>query len=163
MKFNKPPFHDPLIDLKIPLTVQHAPDGGIQNIKMGETESPMAHAWANYHALLNDQLSQNLSDAGYIFPSTSQADLNTNIPKFGQSIVYNDSLNRMELNNGNRTTPANRTPTSEPLQTYGAMTTSHIATEAVKPENLGRIYVNSDTNELQFSIDGATVRTITSI
>ena len=161
MKFNTPPFNDPVVDIEMPPKVRPADPTHPGNI--GMVESPMAHVWANFHSILTNNLNKNLSDNGYIFPSVSQTSLNSNVNKFGQSIVYNHSLNRMELNNGNRKTPTNRPPTSEPIQTYGALSTANIATEAVKPENLGRIYVNSSTNELQFSINGTTIRTITSV
>lgn len=160
MKFNKPPFSDSVVNIATPPNMGQSP--ALLTDDVGETESPMAHAWASYNALLNDQLSANLSDNGYIFPSGSTTTITKNLNQFGQSIVYNQSLNRMELNNGNRQNPQNRAPTSEPIQTYGALSTGEIATEAVKPGNLGKIYVNSDTNELQFSTNGTTIRTIVS-
>lgn len=158
MNFNKPPFEDHVVTIEVPPKLQ--PNGTIPGVPLAAT--PMSDPWRNYHALLNDQLSANLSNGGYIFPAVSSATLTTTVDRFGQSMVYNQDLNRLEINNGNRASPSSRAPTSEPIQTYGALSSSQIATEAVKPENLGRIFVNSSTNELQFSIDGATVRTITS-
>lgn len=161
MNLNKPPFEDHVVDIKMPPKIR--PSVGGPSSDIGLVESPMAHMWANYHSLLNDQLNTNFSDSGYLFPGQPSSTISTNLSKFGQSIVYNDSLNRMELNNGNRQNPASRAPTSEPIQTYGGFSTAQISSEAIKPENIGRIFVNSDTNELQFSVDGTTVRTITSV
>lgn len=161
MNFNKPPLNDSVVDIQIPPKVRQSAD--LPPDKVGLVESPMAHVWATYHSIFNDQLNQNLSDNGYIFPGVSTTTLTANVNKFGQSIVYNQSLNRMELNNGNRKNPTVAPPSYEPIQTYGSKTTTQIATEAVQQQNLGRIYVNSDTNELQFSVDGATIRTITSV
>lgn len=160
MNFNKPPFHDPVIDMQMPPKIRPPDKRPTKGI--GLVETPMAEVWANYHAVLNNELSSNLGENGYIFPAVNTATLNNNLPKFGQSMVYNQDLNRMELNNGNRSNPGSRAPTSEAIQTYGGLSGTQIATEAVKPENNGRIFVNTDTNELQFSIDGATIRTITS-
>ena len=160
MNFNKPPFHDPVIHLELP----PKPRGNLPGPPNASptAHTPMSETWENYHALLNNNLNTNLSDFGYIFPSVDTSTLDTNTSKFGQSMVYNESLGRMELNNGSRTTPDTNPPNYAPIQTYGAASTSEINAEAVKDKNLGRIFVNSDTNELQFSVDGATVRTITS-
>ncbi len=147
MRINPPPFESALTEPSI-------------NV-IGESEDKLAIAWQQFMTILNNQLNINFSDNGYVFPAVIQTTLDKIKQDYKQSIVYNSDKNRFELNNGNR---SNDDDTNyEPIQTYGPLNTANIATEAIKDKNLGRIFVNSDTNELQFSINGSTVRTIMSV
>lgn len=158
MRVNTPPFNDPILGAggttDTPAWLPQ-PDGSAPTAKISES-------WSNYLALLNNQINHTLSDSGYLVPGLPTVSLQKIVNNFGQSIVYNTSLNRMEINNGNRKNPDQRAPSYEPIQTFGSNTTAQINAEAIKTENLGKIFVNSDTNTLQFSLDGTTIRTITS-
>lgn len=149
MNINKPPVSDPI----------STPNP--QDLSASHT---INQQWQDYFSVENNELSMNFSNNGYLIPSISEKQLTNpkQVDNYGQSIVYNNDKNRLEINEGNRQKPAARTPNYAPIQTYQPLSTSEIQTEAIKEGNLGKIFVNSDTNELQFSLNGTTIRTITS-
>lgn len=148
MRFNTPPYENNI--------------SKVSKDNIGQKNNLLTEEWENYFSVQNNLLNENLSDNGYIFPAINETKKGQISKDYKQSIVYNSDKTRMEINNGNREDQQDNGD-YEPIQTYGAKTTSQIAQEAIKPKNLGKIFVNSDTNELQFSIDGVTVRTISSM
>lgn len=73
----------------------------------------------------------------------------TEINKVFADVTYNDELNRIEINN-------------DAIAIVQSLTTSEIAQAITNPANIARIFVNTDDNSLQFSLDGITVRTVVS-
>lgn len=118
-----------------------------------DKNSKIHYKWSNFLSILTNNLNSNLGDLGYIFPSIDQSTADSISDQYSKSIVYNKDNTRMELNNNGK---------YEAISTVAINTTEEIQKVAISPENIGRIFVNSDTNELQFSLDGETIRTISS-
>jgi len=134
VKVNTPPYNDEFVD---------------------DTKRMISYKWANFFSVFLNEINNYLGDLGYIFPSikNSTTQDSTIQQNYKRSIVYDSDNTQLLLNN---------TGTYQPIATIQTRTTSEIQEEAILPENVGRIFVNSDTSELQFSIDSQTVRTIVS-
>jgi len=111
------------------------------------------NSWQNFFSIMTNQLNQNLSDLGYTYPAISETTAQTRASQAKQQIVYNSDNSRMELNNVGQYSA---------IAVVATNTSAEIADLAIKPENLGRLFSNSDDNSLQFSLDGSTIRTIAS-
>jgi len=79
------------------------------------------------------------------FFSTLANEINTVLA----DVTYNTDLDRIEIND-------------DAIEVVQILTTAEIAQAITNPSNIGRIFVNSDDNSLQFSLDGTTIRTIAS-
>ncbi len=115
-------------------------------------ESKMASIWSAFFDQLSSQLTSTFTNLGYFVSGTSASKMDEISGDYKKSIVYNDSLSRMEINNAG---------TFEPIQTYTLKTTAEINQLAQDSANIGKIYINSDTHELQFH-NGNEIRTIAS-
>lgn len=119
------------------------------------TDRGILHSsWQSFISILTNNFNQYLSDLGYIFPSINNSTATGIANNYKQSIVYNSDNQRMELNNSG---------TYQAIATVSSGTTSDIGQLAIQPQNIGRIFVNTDNNSLQFSLDGLTIRTIGSV
>lgn len=122
---------------------------------INETQSTLSVVWENFFSQLTTQLTTTFTNLSYFLPSVSQAALSKIAPNFKKSITYNNDNQRVEINN---------TGTFEGVQTISVASGADILTAITQPGNIGKIYVNSDTNSLQYSLDGlpANIRTIAS-
>lgn len=120
---------------------------------LNETESKMASMWAQFFNQLITQLNTVFTNFGFFIPNITSAQKNTIASQYSRSITYDNDLSRMEINN---------TGSFEPIQTYSTKTTVEIQSLIQDQANIGKIYVNSETNSLQYSVDGSTIRTIVS-
>lgn len=121
---------------------------------IAEDKNKISHDWATFHTILAQQINTNLGDQGYFYPAITTATAADIAPNFTQSIVYNSDAQKMVLNNdGNY----------EAIATVALATTSEISQLIQQDGNIGRLYINIDTGNIQFSIDGITIKTIVSI
>ena len=115
--------------------------------------SLIGSTWETFFSQLATQINTTFTNLGYFLPVISQSTADNTGSSSTQSIAYNGDNARAEINNSGE---------FEGISTVLVKTTSEIQNLISKNGNLGRIYINSDNNSLQFSVDGSTIRTIAS-
>lgn len=121
---------------------------------LNETQSHMSYLWSEFFNQISSQITYNLGNLAYRISGTSSTKLQDIGANYTASIAYNQTDSRMEVNNEG---------TFEAIQTITLATTAEIQVLIQNPSNIGRLYINSETNHLQYSVDGINLRTIESV
>jgi len=125
----------------------------LQDSLSGNKSIKISTPWGSFFSQLISEMNNLFTNLGHFFPGIGNDTSQRIQSDFKKSIVYNDDNERLELNNNGE---------FEGIQTISILTTLEIVDAVQEPGNIGRIFVNSDDNSLQFSLDGTTIRTIAS-